>query len=67
MASTFMKLRGRIREMGFTNAEVAKKIGINPSTFQIKLSGARDFTLTEIKMIGKLLNLSSIDEYFFAE
>ena len=51
------KLRGAIKERAMTNGDVAVGIGINPSTFSLKINSGK-FTLDEADNISKLLNLS---------
>lgn len=63
----YNKLRGRIRETGLTQEEVAKQINVNPATLSLKLNNASEFTQSEIRSICELLNISGHDlsDYFF--
>lgn len=63
----YNKLRGRIRETGLTQEEVAKQINVNPTTLSLKLNNASEFTQSEIRSICDLLDISGRDlsDYFF--
>lgn len=63
----YSKLLGRLREKGITQEELARKIGLNPSTLNIKLKSKSDFSQTEIRMICEVLDipLEEIPAYFF--
>ena len=63
------KFRGKVVSEGFTLAEVAEKIGINPATLDRKMSGKSDFTRAELQKLKRLLNLTDaeLNEIFFAE
>lgn len=68
MKFNYSKLLGRIRECGFTQARLAKAIGINKSTLSAKLNNQFSFSQEEILAICKLLNIPicEIGEYFYA-
>lgn len=61
------KLKGLMREKGFTQEDVSKEIGIACSTLNLKLNGNVFFTQEEIFNISNLLGISKDDlfEYFF--
>lgn len=63
------KFRGRVVAEGYTLAEVAAKIGMNPATLYRKMSGLSDFTREDIQKLRALLHLSAeeTDVIFFAE
>lgn len=69
MSGTFnySKLKGKIKERGYTNEEFAKKIGMNPSTFSAKLHNVTEFKQSEMIKSLKALNvpISNIRLYFF--
>ena len=69
MKFNYSKLRGRIRECGFTQKQLAEAIGINKSSLSAKLNGQFAFTTNEVLAISKVLNipLNEIGEYFFTE
>lgn len=52
------KLRGKIAEAGYTQGELAKKIGISQNTLTRKLTGKRDFTVGEIDRICSALDIT---------
>jgi len=63
------KFRAKVVENGFTLEEVAKQLGINPSTLDRKMSGISDFSRNEIQILRKVLSMTAAecDEIFFAE
>ena len=69
MAFNYSKLLGRIKECGYTQKTLSKKIGINQGTMSEKLNNKFAFTVTEIDAIRKALNIgkSEIGDYFFVE
>lgn len=68
MIFNYSKLLGRIRECGFTQATLAKAIGINKSTLSAKLNNQYHFTQPEIIAICKVLSIvhKDIPLYFYA-
>ena len=38
--------------------DLAKKLNLNASTLSLKLNGHRDFTISEVREIAKILSLS---------
>lgn len=67
-AKKYSKLRGKMRELGFTQAELAEAIQKNKSTLSLKLSGQQAFTNDETLAICDVLKIptSEISDYFFA-
>lgn len=63
----YCKLRGRIKEKGYTQEELAKKTLISSSTFSQKLNNNGVFSQNEIQKICNILMISSEDipKYFF--
>lgn len=63
----YSKLIGKIKEKRFTHADFAKKIGMAPSSFSLKLKGEREFRQCEIeKSMQELeLPLAEVTAYFF--
>ena len=63
------KFHGRVVAEGYTLAEVAAKIGMNPATLYRKMSGESDFTREEIQKLRAVLRLSAdeTDVIFFAD
>lgn len=60
------KLRGVIAENGFSQAEVAKMIGITPKTFYEKMKNGV-FGSDEIQVMIDQLNISNPTDIFFAK
>lgn len=58
-------LRSKIVEMGFTQSEVAKSIGISANSMSRKLSGKREFRLSEVIKICDLLKITDPERIFF--
>ena len=53
------KLRGIIAERGYTQAQIAKKIGITPKTFYEKMD-RKVFLSNEIESMVEILNIHDI-------
>ena len=68
MEFNYSRLRGRIRECGFTQDKLAKVIGVNKATLSSKLNNKFSFTQEEILAICKLLKIPvcEIGDYFYA-
>lgn len=62
-------LREYIKDEGFTVTSFARKIGISRAALYSKLSGKREFKLSEINMVTQLLSLSDKerDAIFFTK
>ncbi len=59
------KIKGRIRELGFTQSGVAKELGISSTALNNKLSCKSEFTACEIAALSKILAITNKDAYFF--
>lgn len=59
------RLRGKMAEKGITQIELAKELGIVPSSLSRKMTGKTDFSLTEALTIVRVLGGGSVDDYFF--
>lgn len=57
-------IRAKIKEKGFTQQEVAQKIGISNNSFSRKLLGKRDFRLSEIRLLCEVLCIENAQEIF---
>ena len=68
MKFNYAKLLGRMKECGFTQAQLAKAIGVNKATLSGKLNNHFSFSQEEILSICKVLNISvcEISDYFYA-
>lgn len=62
------KLLGRMKERGYTQAALARVLGISECSLNFSLNNKRNFKQDEILGVIKALGLpvSSIEEYFFA-
>lgn len=65
----YSKLRGRIKEKGYTQEDVAKRIGIAESTLSLRLNNQALFVQDEIFNLVKMLDIPAeeIKSYFFEE
>jgi transcriptional regulator with XRE-family HTH domain len=61
------KVKARIMELGLTQEDVAKKLGIDYSTFNVKINNNRRFYVDEVAKLCELLNIKTsteLREYF---
>lgn len=67
MPFDYSKLLGRIKECGFTQESLAKRIGIAESSLCLKLNNKANFRHGEIFLICEALRItaSEIGVYFF--
>ncbi len=67
MQFDFNKLLGRIKEYGYTQAAIAKLLGISENAFTNKIKCRHYFTALEIASICNLLEIvkEEIGKYFF--
>ena len=63
----YSKIKGKIRELGLTQDEFAKYIGITQQTLSKRFENSRPFTQPEIDKAMKLFQepLENIHKYFF--
>lgn len=61
------KIKGRLRELGKTQAELAEYVGIAQSTINQKLNGDRPLFLDESERFAEFLGISDAEfcKYFF--
>ncbi len=61
-------LLGRMKELGYTQAKIAKIIGISECSVNFTLNNKRNFRQDEILKLIDVLDIPSgkIEEYFFA-
>lgn len=64
----YSKLLGRLKEKGFTQLELANRLGVSETTVNLSLGNKRAFKQDEIFRICELLDLdmSDIEAYFFS-
>lgn len=58
-------LKGKMAEKGVNQTELARAIGISTNSMSRKLSGKREFQLSEAVAISKFLELTNPSEIFF--
>lgn len=58
-------LRGKMAEKGFTQAQVANKIGISTNSLSRKILGKREFTLSEVIRLCNVLEIDEPKTIFF--
>ena len=61
-------LLGRMREKGFTQAKLAKALGISETSLNLRLKNKLNFRQDEIISASDILEIprESLDAYFFA-
>lgn len=52
------KLKGKLREKGYTYERMAKKLGLSTTTLSYKINGKSAFLISEAAQIKLILNLS---------
>ena len=60
-------LRAKIVEKGKTQEEIAAEIGISPMSLSRKITGKREFRLSEIISLCKCLDIQNPCEIFLSE
>lgn len=67
MAFNYQKLRGLIREKGYTQRDVAEVIGVTAGTLSDKLNNKANFSTSEVNSICRMLDIANeeIGVYFF--
>jgi transcriptional regulator with XRE-family HTH domain len=58
-------IRGKMAEMGLTQARLAKLAGMSSNSLSRKLSGKRDFKLSEVNILCRILGIKDPAPYFF--
>jgi hypothetical protein len=61
------ELKRKIKEEGYTYAELAVEIGMGANTLSDKLNGKSTFTIDEVQLIVEILDIDprEIPKYFF--
>ena len=59
------KLKGRMVEKKVTQGEMAKRLNVSVSTLNAKLNKKREFTVNEVIVVCKVLEINNPNEYFF--
>lgn len=60
----FNKLKGKMRELGYTQKKLATELKITAQTLNAKLNGRSDFTLKEILKLKNILGLEVLNDFF---
>jgi transcriptional regulator with XRE-family HTH domain len=60
------KLKGLMREKGFSQENLSKSVGISAASLNAKLAGRSDFTAKEMYAIILTLGIEDPRPYFFA-
>lgn len=56
-------LKAKIIEKNLTQEDVANKLGIDRSSFNLKLNGKREFLMSEARILVELLDIDIIQFY----
>lgn len=64
-----LKLRSVILEKGFTQDQIAEKLGISSTSLNYKINNKTEFKASEIKKLSEILELTQdqVNDIFFAE
>ena len=65
MLTNTLKLRARIIECGYTLSSFAAALGLSRQGLRNKMYNISDFRASEIALICKLLQIDSVEPYFF--
>lgn len=62
-------LQAKIKEAGLTQGKLAQQIGLDSSTFSLKIKGRRNFTVSEVEKIATALRIPTdeLARIFFAD
>lgn len=63
----YSKLLGRMKEFGYTQEKLAKRLGISECSLNFSLNNKRNFRQDEMLRLGELLSIptAKFQEYFF--
>lgn len=64
----YSKLLGRMKEKGYTQESLARKLGISPCSLNLSLNNKRDFKQDEMLKTCEILGISTskLPEFFYA-
>ena len=57
-------LRGKIAERGLSQAKVAREIGVSAQSFSRKITGKREFRLSEVQALCEILSIENPADIF---
>lgn len=60
----FNKVKGKMRELGYTQAKLASKLGITEQTLNAKLNGRSEFLLKEALKLISVLGRDVLNDFF---
>lgn len=60
-----LKLKALMVEKGFTQEQLAKKLGISEQSLNYKINNKREFKASEIQALTKILDVQDVDSIFF--
>lgn len=62
------KIKGRIKELGLIQSDIAKKLGLAEPTVSQKINGKRPMSLDEARELAEMLGIdnSEFGSYFFS-
>jgi len=62
------RIKGRLRELDMTQADLAVKVGLSPATMNQKINGLRPLFLNEAEAIASALSIPDTHfvDYFFS-
>lgn len=62
------KIKGRMKELGFLQSDVAKRLNLAEPTVSQKINGKRPMDLDEAKALAEMLHIdkSEFGAYFFS-
>lgn len=58
-----LKIKARILELGLNQEYIAKKMGLNFSTLNLKLNNKRPISLSEVASLAILLDLKDVNDF----
>lgn len=59
-------LKAELLIKGISNDELAKILGINKATLSKRINGKSEWTLSELKQVGKLIGLEKLEKIFLS-
>lgn len=65
MSRVFSRLRSRIRERGWTCAELAEELGMTAQSFSNRMSNRKSFDLAEMYKIMDILDIPYNEMYLY--
>lgn len=62
------KIKGRMKELGIVQADVAKRLNLAEPTVSLKINGKRPMDLDEARALAEMLQIDNCDfgAYFFS-